>query len=320
MEGEFLPLQMLFACFGERIDAPLLETQSRGSENYWPRSRESSTVNCGKETRSPVLADGGKYRVALAFSGGLDSRLLAVLLRKAGMEPLLFHVFGPHSIRGESLKAVSWAYENAFTTVCLPLNPLVIPQVRANERRRCYYCKQAMFTAMSGMSDLPLCDGTLASDLKTYRPGLQALQELGVVSPLALAGFDKERVSGVALFLGLDRPDQPSQSCLLTRFGYDVPLDEGLLNEFALADAEITHYWEDFCQREGYGPVYQSLRLVDTQTLEWHIEGLALPITEGRALVERIGAVAPSLPPLRIRQVERVKGFFDTPLHNNIAT
>ena len=290
------------------------------------------------------------FSAAVAYSGGLDSRLLALLLGKMGKNPLLFHIFGPHSMRGESLQALRWAHKNGFTIVCLSLNPLDIPEVRANGERRCYYCKRAMFTLIKQMSqliagerqggslaDVPpycdgensplevrakellLCDGTLASDLKTYRPGLQALRELGVVSPLALAGFDKKRVGLVARSMGLERAEQASQSCLLTRFGYDLPLNQELLGDMAVADTIVKDFWEAYCQENSLGLVHQSLRLIDAQSLEWHIEGAGFSQEERKALTTqvakylagRIAREAPSLPPLRVRQVERVKGFFD---------
>lgn len=294
-----------------------------------------------------------RFDIALAYSGGLDSRLLATLLKKDGRAPLLFHIFGLHSILGEGLHAVRWAYENGFCVVCLPMDPLTIPDVRANGKRRCYHCKHAMFTLISQVSrreqfvqgepviqgervtwqkqcthdlllDLPcfnnsrnrpqellMCDGTLASDMLTYRPGLQALREKGIVSPLALAGFDKERVSRVARQIGLERPEQASQSCLLTRFGYGVPLKEAQVSDLGVADALVKAFWEDYCQVKGLGVVFHSLRLPDAQTLEWHIEGVPPSQEAGERLAREVRREAPSLPPMRIRQVERVKGFFD---------
>ena len=293
------------------------------------------------------------FAVALAYSGGLDSRLLALLLGRMGKNPLLFHIFGPQSMRGESLQALRWAHKNGFSTVCLPLNPLDIPEVRANGERRCYYCKRAMFSLIKQMSqviageqnegrlvDMPLhcdgensplevhtrklllCDGTLASDLQTYRPGLQALRELGVVSPLALAGFDKKMVGLVAHSMGLERADQASQSCLLTRFGYGLPINQELLGDMAVADIIVKDFWEAYCQENSLGLVHQSLRLIDAQSLEWHIEGAkfsqeeekALTMQVAKYLAGRIARKAPSLPCLRVRRVERVKGFFDRDL------
>ena len=293
------------------------------------------------------------FSVALAYSGGLDSRLLALLLGKMGKTPLLFHIFGPHSMRGESLQAIRWAHKNGFSTVCLPFNPLDIPEVRANGERRCYYCKRAMFTLIKQMSQLTageqhggnlvdaplhrgdenrrlqvhtkellLCDGTLASDLQTYRPGLQALRELGIVSPLALAGFDKKRVGLVARSMGLERAEQASQSCLLTRFAYDLPLNQELVGDMAVADTIVKDFWQAYCQENSLGLVHQSLRLVAAQSLEWHIEGAGFSQKEEKALTtqvakylaRRIAREAPSLPRLRVRQVERVKGFFDRDL------
>lgn len=172
--------------------------------------------------------------MALAFSGGLDSRFLAQLayrLAPEGVRVRLFHIRGPHVQWAESADALTWAGARGFRLTLVSLNPLAIPEVRANDKLRCYHCKRFLFTtlreaclghpAFAGQTPV-LCDGTNISDWNNYRPGRRALEELDVRSPLAEAGLAKDDIRRLAARIGLDRPDQHARPCLLTRFAYGL--------------------------------------------------------------------------------------------------
>ena len=172
--------------------------------------------------------------LALAFSGGLDSRFLAhtaARLAQEGVQARLFHIRGPHVQWAESAEALTWARARGFGITLVSLNPLTVPEVRANSKLRCYHCKRFLFTtlleavsahpAFAGQKPI-LCDGSNHSDLDALRPGLRALEELGVRSPLAEAGLSKEDIRRLAARTGLDRPDQHARPCLLTRFAYGL--------------------------------------------------------------------------------------------------
>ena len=173
--------------------------------------------------------------MALAFSGGLDSRFLAQMayrLAPEGVRIRLFHIRGPHVQWAESADALTWAGARGFKLTLVSLNPLAIPEVRANDKFRCYHCKRFIFTtlreassshpAFAGQAPV-LCDGTNLSDWNDYRPGRRALEELDVRSPLAEAGLGKDDIRRLAARIGLDRPDQHARPCLLTRFAYGLP-------------------------------------------------------------------------------------------------
>jgi len=189
----------------------------------------------------------GLSPIALAFSGGLDSRFLAHaarLLDADGLGPKihLFHVTGPHVPVTESADAKTWAEANGFGFTAVPADPLHLPEVRAGARERCYYCKRLLFTRLADaarehFSDrATLCDGSNASDRLLFRPGLKALKELGVRSPLAEAGLDKTAIRAIAAASSLDDPNQQARPCMLTRFAYDLaPSHEALA---AVAEAE----------------------------------------------------------------------------------
>lgn len=174
--------------------------------------------------------------LAIAFSGGLDSRFLSHAASLLAMPIRLLHIRGPHVPQRESEEALAWAEKRGLAVTVRFLNPLDVPEVRANGRERCYHCKHYLFTMLRDFADAPdsdreglLCDGSNASDLMAYRPGLRALSELGVHSPLAAAGLRKEDIRLLAAATGLDRPQQSARPCLLTRFAYDLnPTPEAL--------------------------------------------------------------------------------------------
>lgn len=191
------------------------------------------------------------FPMALAFSGGLDSRFLAHaarLLSSGQGEPKihLFHAVGPHISGAESAAARAWAETGGFGFTAVPINPLLLPEVRANTRERCYHCKRLLFTALALAAGGTfrggrgtLCDGSNASDAALFRPGLKALRELGVRSPLAEAGLDKESIRAAAAASGMDAPDQRARPCMLTRFAYGLEADAAALAAVDRAERNI---------------------------------------------------------------------------------
>lgn len=178
--------------------------------------------------------------IAIACSGGLDSRFLTHAALLAGITPVLFHVSGPHVPAVETAQAQAWAArEDQGRGLCLRTlvcDPLDVPEVRANGRERCYFCKHTLFTrllaetaSVAGGASFCLCDGSNHSDGQGYRPGLRALRELGIRSPLAEAGLDKPVIRKLAACTGLERPEQPSRPCLLTRLDYGVEPTRAIL-------------------------------------------------------------------------------------------
>ena len=134
--------------------------------------------------------------VALAFSGGVDSALLLhalIRLRKEKDFPLVAFFFRtPFQTSQESRESLSLAIQEGCEYEQIDINPLHLPELRKNPPERCYICKRALFTALVARARErglgAVMDGTNADDLKQYRPGLRALRELGVLSPLAETG------------------------------------------------------------------------------------------------------------------------------------
>lgn len=164
--------------------------------------------------------------LAVAFSGGLDSRFLCHAASICGSSVLALHVCGPHVPRRDSEAARSWAERNNIAFASSYMNPLEIGGLAENGRKRCYFCKKAAFGKISSLAReyfkdrFYLCDGGNRDDEREYRPGLEAARELGFFSPLSEAGLDKKAIRHYALLSGLEDPGQKARPCLLTRFPY----------------------------------------------------------------------------------------------------
>lgn len=158
-------------------------------------------------------------KVVLAYSGGVDSAYLKKRLEAEGHEVL---------------------------PVTVELPDLSIPEVAMNRRDRCYWCKRAMFAKLKAYAEAVgadfVADGTNADDLKEYRPGLRARDEMGVRSPLAEAGLTKADVRRLAAAAGLPVADKPSSPCMATRFPYDTELTREKLKLVARAEALVREY------------------------------------------------------------------------------
>lgn len=169
----------------------------------------------------------------IAVSGGVDSRFLALITAQWDLDfrPVFFA--GPHMSRWESKQAIAFLQALGPEYDCLSIDPLDAPEVRNNTKQRCYYCKKHLFTrALQHGQDLgrrQVLEGSHLSDRQGFRPGMQALRELGIHSPLAAAGFSKADIRTQAAGIGLAQPEQPSRPCLLTRFDYGcAPTAEAL--------------------------------------------------------------------------------------------
>ena len=170
-------------------------------------------------------------KIALAFSGGVDSSYLLYAAMQAGAEVRAYYVKTAFQPEFEYEDAMRLAKQLGAEVTVLRLDALCDPQVAANPANRCYYCKQDIFGSIwraaraDGFS--VLLDGTNASDQADDRPGMKALRELKVRSPLREAGLTKAMIREKSRLAGLFTWDKPAYACLATR----IPTGETITEE-----------------------------------------------------------------------------------------
>ena len=167
-----------------------------------------------------------RQRLAIGFSGGVDSAYLAVVARR---------VLGPDGVlaiigRSASYPAEQWATardvaERFDVSVReLDTDELNDPRYAANPSNRCYFCKTELWSKLvpvaRELAFTCVADGTNADDLGDYRPGAQAAAEHSVESPLATLGFTKADIRELSRELGIPTWEQPSSPCLSSRLPY----------------------------------------------------------------------------------------------------
>jgi uncharacterized protein len=166
----------------------------------------------------------------VAFSGGVDSTLVARVASEAVSGPILLAFCRTQLITtGEEEQARNLAKLLDLPFQVVELDALALPEVAQNRRERCYVCKLALFSHLCKLAAekglARVADGANADDLRFgHRPGNRASAELQIAQPLAEAGLDKKQVRALALQVGLPNHEQAARPCLATRFPYDTPL------------------------------------------------------------------------------------------------
>jgi uncharacterized protein len=163
-----------------------------------------------------------KYpRVAVAFSGGVDSAYLLYAAKKYATNVCAYYVKSDFQPRFELDDAIKLAKQLDAEIKIINLDILSVPCVKENPANRCYYCKKAIFSAIITEAEkdgfIILAYGTNASDDENDRPGVKALRELSVLSPLKQAGLTKTDIRKFSKEAGLFTWNKPAYACLETR-------------------------------------------------------------------------------------------------------
>ena len=160
-------------------------------------------------------------RAALAFSGGTDSAYVLYAGLSCGADILPYYVKTPIQPRFELKDALSLCRGLNVPLKVIELDVLACPSVRDNPTDRCYHCKTLLLSAIASAAREDACsvilDGTNASDAEADRPGMRALAERGVLSPLRICGLTKAEIRRRSRDAGLFTWNKPAYACLATR-------------------------------------------------------------------------------------------------------
>lgn len=183
-------------------------------------------------------------KAALAFSGGVDSAYLLYAAKKAGAEVTAYYAKSAFQPQFEREDAKRLAAELGVKLRMVAIDVLGDERIATNPADRCYHCKKRMFAqiqkaaAADGFS--LLIDGTNASDDLGERPGVRALQEFSVRSPLREAGLTKDEIRRLSKEAGLFTWDKPAYACLATRIPQGEEITEEKLQKTEQAEAYLS--------------------------------------------------------------------------------
>lgn len=180
--------------------------------------------------------------VVIAFSGGVDSTFLLKAAQIALKDKVL-------AVTIQSPYIPLWEIEEAKELTSnlgvehQIINTAIINDIKNNPQNRCYLCKKAVFNKIIEVAHCRgydyVVDGTNFDDIQDYRPGLKALEELNVLSPLKECKITKEEVRFFSKQTDLPTWNKPAYACLLTRIPYNVELNEAELRKIENAESVL---------------------------------------------------------------------------------
>lgn len=197
-------------------------------------------------------------KAALAFSGGTDSAYLLYAGLACGADIRPYYIKTSFQPQFELDDAKRLADQLGVKLTIIELDVLSHDEIKANPANRCYFCKKMLFTALQNRAKADgypvLLDGTNASDDAADRPGMKALCELSVLSPLRLCGLTKDEIRKRSQEAGLFTWDKPAYACLATRISTDCAIDEETLRNVEASENTLFRLgFSDFRVRVFHG-------------------------------------------------------------------
>lgn len=205
-----------------------------------------------------MIGKGGP--LAVAYSGGVDSTfLLAVARETLGDGVIAITAHTPLMPDAERRAASETAAALGVRQLVVFPDILGNSEFIANPPHRCYICKHAIFTVLAQTAAAEgvdrLAHGANVDDLKDYRPGMRAAEELGVEAPLVAAGLGKDDIRRYSRQMGLPTWDQPAMACLASRIPYGTPISEASLSKVDRAESVLRDAGFAQCRVRVHGEV-----------------------------------------------------------------
>lgn len=179
--------------------------------------------------------------LAVGFSGGVDSSLLLIVAHNVLGDKAIAITGADASIPERELnEAKKFCEERGIKQIICTVDPLKIEGFRKNSPDRCYFCKYGIFTEIKKLAEENgikyAAEGSNMDDLGDYRPGLRAVEELSVKSPLREAGLTKSEIREISKAMGLPTWSKPAYACLASRFVYGEEITEEKLHMIDMAE------------------------------------------------------------------------------------
>lgn len=183
-------------------------------------------------------------RVVIAFSGGVDSTFLVkVAYEVLGKNVIAVTAASSTYPKTELEEAKRLARLIGVRHIIVNSEETEVENFKQNPPNRCYYCKKELFSRLKEIAKKEkinyVLDGTNYDDLTDFRPGMKALRELNIISPLKDAKLTKEDIRNLSKLMNLDTWDKPACACLASRFPYGIRITKERLDRVEKAEAVI---------------------------------------------------------------------------------
>jgi len=218
-------------------------------------------------------------KIAIAYSGGCDSNfLMNVAINTLGKENVLCVVCIGDMMSKEDIENARALLKDQYY-IEIDVNVFDVEEFKHNDKKRCYHCKKMIMSNVIKQANDKgfsiVCDGKNKDDELVYRPGNQALEELGIISPLAISGMVKKEIRYYSKEMGISTHDKPANACLASRFDYGTLLTkeklelvdkaEALFHEIGILQVRV-RVQEQLVRieinKEDFDKVYQNEQLV----------------------------------------------------------
>jgi len=184
-------------------------------------------------------------KVVIAFSGGVDSTIIAFLAKKSAKKVICCTFYNPIFLKEDLIIAKKMAKEIDIDHKIIEVNNFPEVLFQKNPRNRCYICKKTLMKHLIAFKNKSgfdiIVDGTNLDDLKEYRPGITALKELNIMSPFILEKITKKEIRKIGKFFKISNYNSPNTTCLLSRIPYN--------EEITIEKLEMIKKSEDFLKR-----------------------------------------------------------------------